>query len=129
VAACKTIGVSRRRYQSKEETMSKAPVSAREAVRGVVPRMIELSETVIYGDIWERPGLSKRDRSLMVIAALIASYRPEQLVGHLNRGLDNGLTKEEISEMITHLAFYSGWPGSMTAARIFKEVLDQRGIA
>jgi 4-carboxymuconolactone decarboxylase len=108
--------------------MSKAPVSPREAVRGVVPRMIELSETVIYGDIWERPGLNKRDRSLMVIAALIASYRPEQLRGHLARGLDNGLTREEISEIITHLAFYSGWPGSMTAARIFKEVLEERGI-
>ena len=108
--------------------MSKAPVASREAVRGVVPRMIELSETVIYGDIWERPGLSKRDRSLMVIAALIASYRPEQLRGHIGRGFDNGLTKDEISEMITHLAFYSGWPGSMTAARIFKEVMDEKGI-
>jgi 4-carboxymuconolactone decarboxylase len=100
---------------------------AREAVRGVVPRMIELSEDVIYGDIWERPGLSKRDRSLMVIAALIASYRPEQLRGHLGRGLDNGLTRDEIAEVITHLAFYSGWPGSMTAARVFKEVLEERG--
>jgi len=73
--------------------MSQTTSPAREAVRGVVPRMIELSETVIYGDIWERPGLSKRDRSLMVISALIASYRPEQLRGHLARGLDNGLTK------------------------------------
>jgi len=112
-----------------EEPMSKPPVPAREAVRAVVPRMIELSENLIYGDIWERPGLSKRDRSLMVIAALIASYRPEQLRGHLVRGLDNGLTKEEISEMITHLAFYTGWPGSMTAAGIFKSVLEERGIA
>ena len=114
--------------------MSKAPLSkptvaSREAIRAVVPRMIELTEELIYGDIWERPGLSKRDRSLMVVAALIASYRPEQLRGHLARALDNGLTKDEISEMITHLAFYSGWPGSMTAARIFKEVLDEKGIA
>lgn len=114
--------------------MSKAPLSkptvaSREAIRAVVPRMIELTEELIYGDIWERPGLSKRDRSLMVVAALIASYRPEQLRSHLARALDNGLTKDEISEMITHLAFYSGWPGSMTAARIFKEVLDEKGIA
>ena len=109
--------------------MSKTPVPAREAVRAVVPRMIELSETLIYGDIWERPGLNKRDRSLMVISALIASYRPEQLRGHLARALDNGLTRDEISEVITHLAFYSGWPGSMTAARIFKEVLEERGLA
>ena len=109
--------------------MAKPTVASREAVRAVVPRMIELSEDLSYGDIWERPGLSKRDRSLMVVSALIASYRPEQLRGHIGRALDNGLTKDEISEMITHLAFYSGWPGSMTAARVFKEVLDERGIA
>lgn len=109
--------------------MSKAPVASREAVRGVVPRMIELSETLIYGDIWERPGLNKRDRSLMVIGALIASYRPDQLRGHIARGLDNGLTRDEISEVITHLAFYAGWPAAMTAARVFQEVLTERGIA
>ena len=101
----------------------------REAARAVVPRMIELSEDLIYGDIWERPNMSKRDRSLFVIAALIATYRPEQLKGHIGRGLDNGLTKDEIAEMITHLAFYSGWPASMTAARVLKEVMDERGIA
>lgn len=108
--------------------MAVKPNPSREAVRGVVPRMIELSETVIYGDIWERPGLNKRDRSLIVVAALIASYRPEQLKGHLGRALDNGVTKDEIAEIITHLAFYSGWPGSMTAARIAKEVYEERGI-
>ena len=101
---------------------------SREAVRATVPRMIELSETVIYGDIWERPGLNKRDRSLIVVASLIATYRPEQLKGHLGRALDNGVTKDEIAEIITHLAFYAGWPGSMTAARIAKEVYDERGI-
>ena len=108
--------------------MAVTPSPAREAVRGTVPKMIELSETVIYGDIWERPNLSKRDRSLMVIAALVASYRPEQLKGHIGRGLDNGLTRDEIAEIITHLAFYSGWPASMTAARVFKEVLEERGL-
>src|ERR1700694_127870 len=82
--------------QTQEQDMAVKPNPAREAVRGVVPRMIELSETVIYGDIWERPGLSKRDRSLIVVAALIASYRPEQLKGHLGRALDNGVTKDEI---------------------------------
>ena len=108
--------------------MAVKPNPSREAVRATVPRMIELSETVIYGDIWERKGLSKRDRSLIVIASLIAAYRPEQLKGHLARALDNGVTKDEIAEVITHLAFYSGWPGSMTAARIAKEVYDERGI-
>jgi 4-carboxymuconolactone decarboxylase len=108
--------------------MAVKPNPSREAVRAVVPRMIELSEEVIYGDIWERPNMSKRDRSLFVIASLIATYRPEQLKGHIGRGLDNGLTKDEIAETITHLAFYSGWPASMTAARVLREVLEERGM-
>jgi 4-carboxymuconolactone decarboxylase len=111
-----------------EEIMANAPTNSRDAVRGMVPKMIEVTEEVIYGDIWERPGLSKRDRSLAVIAALIATYRPEQLKGHLGRALDNGVTKDEIAEVITHLAFYSGWPASMTAARIAKDVMEERGL-
>ena len=108
--------------------MATTPASRRDAVRAMVPKLIELSEEVVYGDIWERPGLSKRDRSLIVIAALIATYRPEQLQGHLARALDNGVTKDEIAEVITHLAFYSGWPASMTAARVAKEVMEERGL-
>ncbi|MGE0224471.1 MAG: carboxymuconolactone decarboxylase family protein [Acetobacteraceae bacterium] len=109
--------------------MANQPSSPRDVVRAVVPKMIEISEQVIYGDVWERPGLSKRDRSLIVVASLIATYRPDQLRGHLARALDNGVTKDEIGEIITHLAFYSGWPASMTAARIAREVFEQRGIA
>ncbi len=108
--------------------MTTAPVSPRERVRSTVPKMIEVADTVIYGDIWERPGLSKRDRSLVVLATLIGTYRPEQLRGHLGRALDNGVTKIEIAEIITHLAFYAGWPSSMTAARIAREVFEERGI-
>ena len=108
--------------------MATAPSASRDAVRAMVPKMIDLTEKVVYGDIWERPGLSKRDRSLIVIASLIATYRPEQLKGHLGRALDNGVTKDEISEVITHLAFYSGWPASMTAARIAKDVMEERGL-
>lgn len=104
------------------------PPSARDAVRGFVPKMIELADQVVYDDIWERPGLSKRDRSLIVISTLIATYRPEQLRNHLFRALDNGVTKDEIAEVITHLAFYSGWPASMTAARIAKDVMAERGL-
>jgi 4-carboxymuconolactone decarboxylase len=108
--------------------MSKpAPVlSAREEVRQVVPRLIELTETLLFPDIWERPGLSKRDRSLITVAALVATYRPEQLKGHTERALANGVTREEISELITHLAFYAGWPSAMSAARIVKQVFDER---
>jgi 4-carboxymuconolactone decarboxylase len=109
-----------------EETMAQTPSSAsRDAVRAVVPKMIDLTEKVLFGDVWERPNLSKRDRSLIVCAVLTATYRPEQLRGHLQRALDNGLTKDEISEMITHVAFYAGWPASMSAANIAKEVFEK----
>src|ERR1700727_3947416 len=109
--------------------MANPQLSPRERVRGTVPKLIDLADKVVYGDIWERPGLSKRDRSLIVVATLIASYRPEQLRGHLARALDNGVTKEEIGESITHLAFYAGWPASMSAARIVTEVYEERGLA
>ncbi len=104
--------------------MAQPASASRNAVRDVVPKMIEVTENVLFGDIWERPELSKRDRSLIVTAVLVATYRPEQLRGHLQRALDNGLTKTEISEMITHVAFYAGWPASMSAAAIAKEVFE-----
>jgi 4-carboxymuconolactone decarboxylase len=105
--------------------MAKTPSSAsRDRVRDTVPKMIDLTEKVLFGDVWERPQLSKRDRSLIVCAALIATYRPEQLRGHLERALINGVTKEELSEVITHLAFYAGWPAAMSAANIAREVFE-----
>jgi len=97
---------------------------ARDEVRAVVPKLIDLSEKVLYGDVWERPGLSKRDRSLITMAALVALYRPEQLKGHTERALANGVTREEIGELITHLAFYAGWPCAMSAAKVAKQVLE-----
>ena len=98
---------------------------AREAIRRTVRKLAEISDKIIYGEIWERPGLSKRDRSLIVVATLIALGRERQLVGHLERALNNGVTKNEISEIITHLAFYAGWPAAMTAATIAKDVFDK----
>src|SRR5438034_10333068 len=92
--------------------------------RDFAPKLMELNEQVLFGDVWERPGLSKRDRSLITVAALTALYRPEQLRGHIERALGNGVTKDEISELITHLAFYSGWPTAVTAASVAKEVFD-----
>ena len=100
--------------------------SARNEVRQVVPRLIEITETLLYPDIWERPALSKRDRSLITVAALIAMYRPEQLKGHTERALANGVTKEEISEIITHMAFYAGWPSAMSAAKVVKQVFEEK---
>jgi 4-carboxymuconolactone decarboxylase len=92
----------------------------------VAPRLIEFTETVLYGDVWERPGLSKRDRSLITLAALVAMSRPDQLKGHLERALAHGVTRAEVGEAITHLAFYCGWPAAMSAGRIARQVFDQR---
>jgi 4-carboxymuconolactone decarboxylase len=100
--------------------------AAREQARDIVPGLVDLSSRVLFGEVWERPGLSKRDRSLITCATLIALGRERQLVGHLGRALDNGLSKNELSEVITHLAFYAGWPAAMTAALVAKEVFDKR---
>ena len=105
--------------------MPKAPsTDARDRVRTVAPKLIDYTEKVLFGEVWERPGLSKRDRSLITVAALVALYRPEQLRGHLQRALVNGVTKDEIVELITHLAFYSGWPTAMSAASLAKDVFE-----
>src|SRR5215468_12115922 len=102
------------------------PSPNREQVRATVPKLVDLTEKVLFGDVWERPGLSKRDRSLITCAALVALQRPDQLRIHLERALDNGVTKDELSELITHLAFYSGWPTAVTAAGIAKEIFEKR---
>ena len=107
--------------------MSKPPAAssaARDALRAFAPKFIELTDDVLFGDVWERPGLSKRDRSLITCATLIALNRTEQQVGHFQRALDNGVTKDEIIEMITHLAFYGGWPVAMSAANVAKKVFE-----
>ena len=102
------------------------PSANRDKVRATVPKLIDLTEKVLFGDVWERPGLSKRDRSLITCAALVAMNRTEQLKGHLERALNNGVTPDEIGELITHLAFYGGWPVAMSGALVAKDVLEQR---
>ena len=97
-----------------------------QAMREAAPRLAELTTEVVFGDIWERPGLSKRDRSLIIVAVLTALYRTDQLRGHIGRALDNGVTKDEIAEIITQMAFYSGWPTAVNAAIVAKEVYDSR---
>ena len=104
-----------------------APVSsARNEVRQVVPRLIELSETLLHPDIWERPGPSKRNRSLITVAALVALDRPDRLEVRTARALANGVTREEIGEPITRLAFHAGWPSAMSAARVASQVLEEK---
>ena len=99
----------------------------RDAMRQISPKLESLTEDVLFGDVWERPELSKRDRSLITVAVLQALYRTGQLPGHLNRALDNGVTKEELGELITHVAFYAGGPTAANAVPIAKEVFDGRG--
>ncbi len=106
--------------------MAKPPsTAARDRVRNTVPKLIDATEKWLFGDIWERKELSKRDRSLITCAVLVATYRPEQLKGHLGRALHNGVTKEELSELITHVAFYAGWPAAMTAANVARDVFEE----
>jgi len=89
------------------------------------PKLVELTDEVLFGDVWAREELSPRDRSLVTVAALIAGGNTEQLPGHLNRAKENGLSETELVEVITHLAFYSGWPKSMSAIRVAKEVFKK----
>ena len=99
---------------------------ARSALQEVAPKLAELTVGMVYDDVWERPGLSKRDRSLITVATLTALYRSDQLRGHIGRALDNGVTRDEIGEVITHMAIYAGWPTAVNAAGIAKEVFDAR---
>lgn len=97
-------------------TTKKAPPSAkRDRIQSEFPALVDYTHGVLYGDLWERNDLSKRDRSLVTIAALVATGKPMQLTSHIARGLANGVTKAEIAGLITHLAFYAGWPSAMTS--------------
>jgi 4-carboxymuconolactone decarboxylase len=88
----------------------------------VAPALDEITQRVLFGDVWERPGLSKRDRSLITVATLVSLYRTNELPFHLERALENGVTKNELVELITHLAFYAGWPPASTAVGIARQV-------
>ena len=105
--------------------MSKEASAAQKMIGDFAPKLVELTDRVLFGDVWERPELSKRDRSLATVAALIALNRPEQLRFHFGRALENGIKKEDLIEVITHLAFYSGWPNAMNAIMVAKEVFSK----
>jgi 4-carboxymuconolactone decarboxylase len=91
--------------------------------RDIAPDLTDITNKVLFDDVWQRPQLSPRDRSLVTISALIALYRSNELPFHLKKALENGVTREEIVEVITHLAFYSGWPTASTALTIARQVL------
>ena len=102
------------------------PTPAQRMLGDIDPKLAELTDDVLFGDVWERPGLSKRDRSLVTVSALIATNHPEQLRFHLAKARENGLTQEELIEAITHLAFYAGWPNAVTALPVAKEVFQKQ---
>ncbi len=92
----------------------------------VNPKLRQLTDEVLFGDVWERPGLSKRDRSLITVAMLTALYRTEQLRNHISRALDNGVTQDELIEVITHATMYGGWPVGANGSLIAKQVFEAR---
>ena len=102
------------------------PRPSQAAIGDFAPKLAELTDNVLYGDIWERPELSKRDRSLITVAALIALNRPDQLRSHLRMARQNGVTQQELIETITHLAFYTGWPNAVSAIGVAREVFGQK---
>lgn len=105
--------------------MSKPSSGARQLLGDFAPKLVQLTDEVLFDDVWERKELSKRDRSLITVAALIATNRADQLRFHLGRAIENGVKEQELIEAITHLAFYAGWPCAMSAITIAKEVFSK----
>jgi 4-carboxymuconolactone decarboxylase len=88
----------------------------------LIPQFGKLRDEVLFGDVWEQPELTKRDRSMITVAVLTALYRTDELRGHMRRALDNGVTKDELFGLITHIAFYAGWPTAVNAGRVALEI-------
>jgi 4-carboxymuconolactone decarboxylase len=104
----------------------KEPSALREGLGELAPKLVDLTEDVLFGDVWERPQLSKRDRSLITCAALVATGKTEQMDFHFPNAIKNGVAQEEIVEMITHLAFYVGWPNAMSAVNRAKVLFAKK---
>ena len=104
--------------------MKNEPSGAEKMFGGFAPKLVELTDNVLFGDMWERTELSKRDRSLVTVAALVALNRAEQLRFHLPNAVKNGVKEQELIEAITHLAFYSGWPNAMSCMAVAKELFQ-----
>ena len=102
---------------------------AQKAYGDIAPALADYSDKVLFGDVWERPGLSKRDRSLITVASLVALYRTNELPGHIRRALDNGVTRDELVELVTHLAFYGGWPVANSAVAILRQAFADAGAS
>src|SRR3954454_7797847 len=109
--------------------MNKEPSGAEKMFGGFAQKLVDLTDNVLFGDMWERTELLKRDRSLVTVAALVALNRAEQLRFHLPNAVKNGVKEHELIEAITHLAFYSGWPNAMSCIAVAKEIFDKPASA
>lgn len=105
---------------------TKEPSAAEKMIGDFAPKLVRFTDDVLFGDLWEREQLSNRDRSLITIASLVTGGNTEQLEFHLNLAKENSLSEEELIEVITHLAFYAGWPKAMSAIMLAKEIFFQR---
>jgi 4-carboxymuconolactone decarboxylase len=92
----------------------------------ITPSLVQYTTDVLFRDLWLRPGLAPRDRSLVTVSALVATGQVAQITYHLNRAMDNGLTQEQTGEVVTQLAFYAGWPNAFSAVSVFKDVFEKR---
>jgi 4-carboxymuconolactone decarboxylase len=107
--------------------MAEEPTNARKSFGDIAPQLAEITDKVLFGQVWTDETLSPRDRSLATIVSLVALYRQNELPFHLDKGLQNGLSPEEIIAAITHTAFYAGWPTAMTALQAARNVLEEKG--
>ncbi|PXA84127.1 carboxymuconolactone decarboxylase, partial [Caulobacter sp. D4A] len=107
-----------------QERKSVAP----KAMQAVAPGLAGYTDEVLFGDVWISPALSPRDRSLVTVSALIATGKTAQLAGHLGRALDNGVKPDEIAGVVTHLAFYTGWPNAVSSLEVIEKVFTDRGV-
>lgn len=102
-----------------------AKTRAQQLLGDTAPELVRLTDDVLFGQVWADPALSRRDRSLVTVAALTSLYRTEQLRSQLRLALENGLSKDELVAAITHLAFYAGWPNAMSAITELKKITEE----
>lgn len=107
--------------------MTDTPATPRNPFADIAPALADYTDNVLFGDVWKRPGLSPRDRSLITVASLVSLYRTNELPFHLKKALENGVSRDELIEVLTHLAFYSGWPTAASALTIARRVFEETG--